>query len=161
MKEMQEMQVWSLGQEDPLEKEIATCILVWKIPWTEEPGRPQPIGSQRVRHYWAHTRTHMHTLPYYLLTSLLVSRKELITRIENVKRLELWITSSKSQEALRQDSQTSHTSTCTALINLSPFSSRKIICSIKSITSLSNKSVETQPNEACSNYLSVLKSNIK
>ena len=157
------MQVSSLGQEAPLEKEIATSILIWKILWTQEPGRPQPIGPQSVKHYWTHTRTHMHThiLPYYLLTSLLASWKELITRIENVKRLELWVTSSKSQEALRQDSQTSHTSTYTALINLSPFSSRKIICSIKSITSLSNKSVETQPNEACSNYLSVLKSNIK
>ena len=37
---MQEMQVWSLGQEDPLEKEMATCssMLAWKIPWIEEPG---------------------------------------------------------------------------------------------------------------------------
>ena len=41
-------QVWSLGQEDSLEKEIATCssILAWKIPWTEEPGRLQSMGSQ-------------------------------------------------------------------------------------------------------------------
>ena len=40
MKEMQEMPVWSLGWEDFLEKEMAThsSILVWKIPWTEEPG---------------------------------------------------------------------------------------------------------------------------
>ena len=52
MQEMQEMQVRSLGQEDPLEKEIATqsSILVWKTPWTEEPGGLQPMGSQRVRH---------------------------------------------------------------------------------------------------------------
>ena len=49
---MQETQVRSLGQEDPLEKEMATpsCILDWKIPWTEEPGGLQSIGSQRVRH---------------------------------------------------------------------------------------------------------------
>ena len=49
---MQEMQVPSLGQEDPLEEEMATLssILAWKIPWTEEPGRLQPMGSQRVRH---------------------------------------------------------------------------------------------------------------
>ena len=49
---MQEMWVRSLGQEDPLEKEMATHsrILAWKIPWTEEPGRLQSIGSQRVRH---------------------------------------------------------------------------------------------------------------
>ena len=42
MQEMQETQVRSLGQEDPLEKEMAahSSILVWRIPWTEEPGRP-------------------------------------------------------------------------------------------------------------------------
>ena len=49
---VQETQVQSLGQEDPLEKEMAThsSILAWKIPWTEEPGRLQFMGSQRVRH---------------------------------------------------------------------------------------------------------------
>ena len=42
----------SLDWEDPLEKEMAThsSILAWRIPWTEEPGGLQPIGSQRVRH---------------------------------------------------------------------------------------------------------------
>ena len=47
---MQEKWVRSLGQEDPLEKEMATHsnILAWKIPWTEEPGGP--MGSQRVGH---------------------------------------------------------------------------------------------------------------
>ena len=49
---MQETWVPSLGGEDPLEKEMAThsSILAWKIPWTEEPGRLQSMGSQRVRH---------------------------------------------------------------------------------------------------------------
>ena len=49
---MQETQVQSLDQEDPLEKEMAThaSILVWKIPWTEEPGRLQSMGLQRVGH---------------------------------------------------------------------------------------------------------------
>ena len=49
---MLETQVRSLGQEDPLEKEMAThsSILAWKIPWTEEPGRLQSMGSQRVGH---------------------------------------------------------------------------------------------------------------
>ena len=44
--------VQSLGWEDPLEKGVAalSSILGWKIPWTEEPGRPQSIGSQRVEH---------------------------------------------------------------------------------------------------------------
>ena len=46
----QGMQVQSLGQEDPLEKEMATysSILAWKIPWTEEPGGLQSMGSERV-----------------------------------------------------------------------------------------------------------------
>ena len=49
---MQETQVRSLGQEDPLEKEIATQsrILAWEIPWTEEPGGLQSMGLRRVRH---------------------------------------------------------------------------------------------------------------
>ena len=49
---MQETSARSLGQEDPLEKEMAThsSILAWKIPWTEEPGRLQTIESQRVGH---------------------------------------------------------------------------------------------------------------
>ena len=49
---MQETQVQSLGQEDLLEKEMATHsrILAWKIPWTEKPGSPQSMESQRVRH---------------------------------------------------------------------------------------------------------------
>ena len=49
---MRETQVRSLGREDPLEKEMAphSSILAWKIPWTEEPGRLQSMGSQRVRH---------------------------------------------------------------------------------------------------------------
>ena len=47
---MQEMQVQSLGWEDPLKKEMAThsSILAWKIPWTEEPGGLPSMGSQRI-----------------------------------------------------------------------------------------------------------------
>ena len=54
MQEAQETRVQSLGQEDPLEKEIAThsSILAWKIPWTEEPGGLQFTWSQRVGHDW-------------------------------------------------------------------------------------------------------------
>ena len=49
---MQETWVRSLGQEDPLEKEMAThsSTLAWKIPWMEEPGRLQSMGLQRIRH---------------------------------------------------------------------------------------------------------------
>ena len=49
---MQETWVPSQGREDPLEKEMAThsSILAWRNPWTKEPGRLQPMGSQRVGH---------------------------------------------------------------------------------------------------------------
>ena len=57
---MQETQVPFLGWEDPPEKDMATCcsILAWKIPWTEEPGKPQSVGPQRVRRVGARARTH-------------------------------------------------------------------------------------------------------
>ena len=46
------MGVWSQGQEDPLEEGMAihSSVLAWRIPWTEEPGRLQSMGSQRVGH---------------------------------------------------------------------------------------------------------------
>ena len=49
------MRIRSLGQEDPPEKGMAThsSVLAWKIPWTEEPGGLQFIGSQRVGHNWS------------------------------------------------------------------------------------------------------------
>ena len=53
MQEIRELRVQFLGQEDPLEKEMATHSIVhfaWTILWTEEPGRVQSMGSQRVRH---------------------------------------------------------------------------------------------------------------
>ena len=52
MKEPQEMQVQSLDQQDPLEEGMAahSSILAWRISWTEEPGRLQSTGSQRVGH---------------------------------------------------------------------------------------------------------------
>ena len=63
---MQETQVQSLGQEAPLEEEMATdsSVLAWKIPWTGESGRLQPIGSQKVRRDLAteHKHTHSNTL---------------------------------------------------------------------------------------------------
>ena len=62
---MQEMQVWSLGQEDPLEEEMTThsYILAWKIPWTEEPGRLQSprLQSQTWLNDWIPARAHPHT----------------------------------------------------------------------------------------------------
>ena len=51
VQETQEMQIQSLGWEDPLEEGMAThsSVLAWRIPWTEEPGGLQSMGSQRVR----------------------------------------------------------------------------------------------------------------
>ena len=73
MQEMQETQVWFLGHEDPLEEGTAphSSILAWRIPWTEEPGGLQFMGSQRVGHDWSYwASTH---IPY-LKTGIL--RKE-------------------------------------------------------------------------------------
>ena len=63
---MQETWVQPLVQEDPLEKEMAThsSILAWRIPRTEEPGRLQSVGSQRVRHDIATKQLQQH--PKYL-----------------------------------------------------------------------------------------------
>ena len=56
-----EMWVWSLGREDPLEKKVAThsSIPAFEIPWTEEPGGQQSVGSQRVRHDWAYIKKYV------------------------------------------------------------------------------------------------------
>ena len=64
----QETWVQSLGQEDPLEKEMAThsSTLAWKIPWTEEPGRLQSMGSQRVGHDWETTLHFTSLLLFYI-----------------------------------------------------------------------------------------------
>ena len=60
MQEMQEVQVQSLGWEDPLEKEVVThsSILAWEISWTEESGELKSMGLQRVRHDRATEHTH-------------------------------------------------------------------------------------------------------
>ena len=60
IQEIQEMLVLFLGLEDTLEEEMTThsSILAWKIPWAEEPGKVRSVGSQRVRHDWAHSGWH-------------------------------------------------------------------------------------------------------
>ena len=62
MQETQEMQIQSLGQEDPLEEGMATCssILDWRIPWTEESGGLQSKGPERVGHDWSNFYTEGH-----------------------------------------------------------------------------------------------------
>ena len=61
---MWETRVWSLGQEDTLEKEMAThsSILAWKIPWTEESGGLQSMGVQRIGHDWATNTYTIHSI---------------------------------------------------------------------------------------------------
>ena len=61
-------QVQSLSLEDPLEKEMAThsSILAWRIPWTEEPGGLQSMGSQRVGHEWVTILTYTYNNRDYL-----------------------------------------------------------------------------------------------
>ena len=70
------MWVWSWGQEDPLEEEAAThsSVLAWRIPWTEEPGRLQSIGLNRVRH-------DLNKLGFYLLTLSLSFTHTLIWQV--------------------------------------------------------------------------------
>ena len=64
---MQEAWIRSLGWEDPMEKEMDTLssILIWRIPWTREPGRLQSMELQRVKHELitqTHTNVHIHNL---------------------------------------------------------------------------------------------------
>ena len=61
---IQETQIWSLGWEDPLEKDMAahSSILAWKIPWTAEPGRLPSMGSQRVGHGWTTSLSLSHSV---------------------------------------------------------------------------------------------------
>ena len=66
---MQETWIQPLGQEDPLEKEMATlsCILAWIIPWTEEPGGLHYVGLQTLGHNWTinvHTQHFIYDSPY-------------------------------------------------------------------------------------------------
>ena len=57
------MWIWSLGQEMPWRRAQQPSILVWRIPWTEETGCLQSLGSQRVRHHWRHLAC-MQAIPY-------------------------------------------------------------------------------------------------
>ena len=67
---MWETRVQSLGWEDPLEKGMTThsSILAWRIPWTEEPGRLQSVGSQSQAEQMTHTYTHIHVKGLHITT---------------------------------------------------------------------------------------------
>ena len=82
MLETQETLCWSLGQEDPLEEEMAThsSILAWETPWTEEPGGLESMQLQRVEHDWA-TKHSTHTHTVTVISQAFKSKENLRTRI--------------------------------------------------------------------------------
>ena len=104
---IQDTWVWALGLEDPLEKGKATysSILAWKIPWSEEPGRLQSMGLQRVGHDWV-INTFTYFFHYYYshwlpLCLKLISSKDIevlptpsffsVTNIRNFGELTSWV----------------------------------------------------------------------
>ena len=82
---LQETWLWSVAWEDPLEEGMAThsSILTWRMPWTEEPGGLQSMGSQRVRHGWVtkhiypYTHTHTHTHIRVMSPSIHIRKQQL------------------------------------------------------------------------------------
>ena len=88
---VQEMRVWSLGQEDPLEKGLAThsSILAWRILWIEQPGGLQSTGLQRVGHDWSGWAC-MHTCIRTLLFKrhLLANERDREERVREPKKMQ-------------------------------------------------------------------------
>ena len=94
---MQETQVRSLSQEDPLKKGMVThsSILTWRIPWTEKPGGLQPMGSQSVRHdwptntctfiIWAYKSHSWHKLLYEKILNTMIQLKHIFLSWNNSK----------------------------------------------------------------------------
>ena len=96
---MRETQVQSLGQEDPLKKEMAThsSILAWKIPWTEEAGRLQFMGSQRLGHDWA----------TFFLSSLTYWASLVAQRVKHLPAMqETWVQSLGQEDPLEEEMAT-------------------------------------------------------
>ena len=82
------------GQEDPLKRDMAThsSIFAWKIPWTEEPGGLQLMGSQRVRYDWAYVHAHTPTARTQLNTAMIISvlTMNCISLILQRQKVRLW-----------------------------------------------------------------------
>ena len=98
---MWETWVWSLGREDPLEKEMAThsSILAWRIPWAEELGRLQSTGSQRVGHDWV-TSLHFTSSEWVAISSEHI-RKLGFRECKLLIRDEAWNTTSRGPQLSR------------------------------------------------------------
>ena len=88
--EKQEIPFWSLGREDPLDKDMAThcSILAWRVPWTEEPGGLQNIGLRRVRHNWVTEHSLVHS-PQPQTSELLVCNLNYFFHL--ISRLLIWV----------------------------------------------------------------------
>ena len=119
---MQETQVWSLDQKDPLEEEMVThySILAWKIPWREEPGGLQSMGSQRVRHTWATEHEHRckHLLTCILLCLLLTS-----LRLQaGMNTHEAWLKSPGRHGAMHSKGTSATVGRCSGYIKTSTWS---------------------------------------
>ena len=112
----QEMQIWPLNQEDHLEKETEThlSILAWEIPRIES-GRPQPMGSQRDRHDWAHTETDRTLKGNY--TPIKINLKKKYTRLGYTN--DVWMSISIS-------GLSSQDSTCNHCLNVCTLSSNVV-----------------------------------
>ena len=113
---MQEMQVQSPGQEDPLQEGMAThsSILAWKIPQTEEPGGLWSMGSQKVRHDWcdkAHTHAYKNNYYKELLTWLWWLRSPMICHLQAEDPEELVMQFSLNPKAWNQRAKGSSSST--------------------------------------------------
>ena len=90
---MWENWVQSLGREDPVEKEMATdsSILAWRIPWMEEPGGLQSMGSQRVRHDFTFAFTLNNFIFFWVSATNLFSLKNEMTLVSVHKNHLKWL----------------------------------------------------------------------
>ena len=140
MQEMQETQVWSLDQKDPLEEEMAThySVLAWKIPWREEPGGLQSVGSQRVWHTWAteHEHGRKRLLTCILLCLLLTS-----LRLQaGTNTHEAWLKSPGRHGATHSKGTSANVGRCSGYIKTSTWS---VGCHFSLIWGLSGLCVKT------------------
>ena len=105
----QETWVQSLGWKDPLEKGMAThsSILAWRIPWTEEPGALQSVGSQRVGHEWATTTNIMNISCYSFCSSILDMGFLVAQMVKNRTAMqETWVRSLGWEDPLKKGTTT-------------------------------------------------------
>ena len=117
---MWKTQVQSLGQEDPLEKEMATHFITldWKIPWTEEPGRLQAMGLQRVGYDWATSLSHFSLYHYRVEVRNRLKELYLIECLVNYgRRFVTWYRRQRSRPSPRRRNTKNQTAVWGGLTN--------------------------------------------